>query len=442
MQLKNGIRPIKKDSRDLSFHRTFGALVSIFPENYDCDAGLGCPDQNNDGFPEGCSGYTQSELCQDEDGMKYKPSFTYLKTLQMEGQTDQGPCDLRDSLKSLQVFGVQGKDETTDAQAMSHKRGKYFDVFDGSGKDAFDSIRSSILQNALEKRSVSVGTPWFPEFTLTPSNGIVPIPRDYSLNRASWHNWKISGWKTIYGIPYLIGKPWVGDGRGDKGFFYFRREIINALFAINGSAGFTIRKFVPEDVQTVKLSLAQTLLSYFRMVLALIQKRNLGGLQSPLQTALSGLTISLKLFLIKIMNKPMNAEKLYEAAKASLGMDMSVNAPDELGCADAVNNIYFKAFGWKIAEPGTSTTQLFDVMEADIIRFAAVNDPLPGDIIISPTGYGTDHTQHGHMGIVAKYGILSNDSYTGTFRENFTYEGWLQYFKTKRGFPVLLYRCK
>lgn len=267
--VNSGIKKIRPDHRQLSLHRTFGA-VTQFPTEYNCDAGFGAPDQNTDGYPEGCTGYTQSELCQDEDGVQYKPSYTYGKTLQMEGLTGAQPVELRDSLKSLQVFGAQRIDETTDAQAMTHSRGKYFDVFDGSGLDKFDSIRSALLINAAEKRSVSVGTPWFPEFNQTPDTGIVPVPRTYNASGMPWHNWKICGWTTINGTPYLIGKPWIGK-TGHGGFYYFSRDISNKLFSISGSAGFTIRNHVvPGDVQTVKLSLLQTIASYYQMLLKII----------------------------------------------------------------------------------------------------------------------------------------------------------------------------
>lgn len=266
--IKHGVLPTKRDGNDYSFHKTFGAIAPYdFPDTYDCDAGLTMPDQNADGFSEGCTGYTQSELCGDEDGVVYKPSYTYEKTLLMANLAPGSPCDMRDSLKSTIVYGIQRTDESSDLQAFPHRRGQYFNV--QSTNDAFDGIRSALWQNRIYKRSVSIGTPWFSQWH-APIDGIVPMvsysgnPNDYP-----WHNWKISGWKTINGIPYLIGKTWQGKRYGDNGLAYFSRDIVNKIMDIPGVAAFTLAQADPNNIQTVKLFTLQTLLSFFQRLLKL-----------------------------------------------------------------------------------------------------------------------------------------------------------------------------
>lgn len=277
--MKDGIKPIKLDHRDHSFQRTFGAVSSslLLPSEYICDAGFGAPDQNVDGLPYGCSGYAQSELCQDEDSIHYKPEYTYDKTRLMEG-TYPSPvgCDIRDSLKSTLIYGVQGLDETTDQEAFGHHRGQYFNV--GPTEDYFEGIINALWLNRLEKRSVSMGTPWFPEW-LPPVNGgkvqadgIVSVPQTYDLAHVPWHNWKICGWKTMNGIRYLIGKPWCGPDFGDKGFCYFPQEIINKIMSIEGSAAFTLGKANKDNIVNVKLNLIDMVLSYIRMLINKILK--------------------------------------------------------------------------------------------------------------------------------------------------------------------------
>lgn len=131
-----------------------------------------------------------------------------------------------------------------------------------------------------------------------------------------------------------------------------------------------------------------------------------------------------------------NRERLYDMAKACLGKDIA-KTQDELGCAEAVNYVYKKTFGTPIGGE-TSTAGMYEVLKKDK-RFVKVDEPLFGDIIISPTGTSTLNALHGHVGIVAKYGILSNNSLNGLWQEKFTLQSWKIYY-TNRGFPVYYYR--
>lgn len=256
--ISSGVLPVKKDHRDRSYARTFGAAISL-PDELNLDAGFGMPDQNADGRPQGCTGYTQSELCQDEDKKEYQPGYTYDRTRMMEGTyPDDVPCQMRTSLKSTIDYGVLGKDETTDNEAGYHRRGAYYNVVDAPDLDAFDDVRSAMLSN---KRTVSVATPWFTEW-MNPNKGVLPFP---TSKPASYHNWKICGWKQIQGSLFLIGKPWQGSAFGDKGYVYISRTTFNKVMSMYGAAAFTVRKASMADYETVKLSMLQTIASYLRM---------------------------------------------------------------------------------------------------------------------------------------------------------------------------------
>lgn len=136
------------------------------------------------------------------------------------------------------------------------------------------------------------------------------------------------------------------------------------------------------------------------------------------------------------------SEKLYAVAKASLGIDASPRdvAPDEYGCAESVNELFKKTFGHYITNPGISTAQLYLAMLHDVNHFQIIKFPVPGAIIISPTGYGNGRLSNGHVGICGKFGIMSNSSATGKWSENYTLDAWIAYYKTKGGFPVVLFR--
>jgi hypothetical protein len=139
------------------------------------------------------------------------------------------------------------------------------------------------------------------------------------------------------------------------------------------------------------------------------------------------------------------AEKLYAAAYASIGRDMSNRAPDALGCADSLNNIHQKAFGFEIGG-GTSTYLLYHALAASD-RFAKVTIPQAGDIIICPSGYSSKGARNGHVGIVGRntapdgsLWVMSNDSFKGTWEANYTVKSWRAHFGTELGFPVHIYR--
>lgn len=261
----HGLKPIENRKANYSFTRTFGSVSPInLPDYYSSDAGLGFPDQNADGFPEACTGYTQSRLCSDEDKVLYKPYFTYDKTLQIEGGTLGDPCSIYDSLKSTIVYGVQKDTESTDTEAVMHKRGQYYQIQPTLSLDWFDAIRSTLYVNRGANRSVSIGTPWFPEWNHT-QRGVVLNPTT-PVQGLSWHNWQVVGWKTIGGEPFLIGKTWQGTSYGDEGYAYFSRETINKVMKLDGTGAFTLAQWdgTPLTIQYGILYTLQILIGYWR----------------------------------------------------------------------------------------------------------------------------------------------------------------------------------
>ena len=135
-----------------------------------------------------------------------------------------------------------------------------------------------------------------------------------------------------------------------------------------------------------------------------------------------------------------NAERLFDVAVASLGMDASPrdDAPDELGCADTVSNLIKKVVDFKVI---TGTYTLWDTFRKDT-RFQLIGESEEGAIIISPTGKGNGSIV-GHTGICGKDDIImSNDSLSGKFMENYTEDSWKKRYMEKGGFPMYYFRLK
>jgi hypothetical protein len=248
-----GLRPLPYDARDFDLHKTFGATAApAFPENYSVENGLWCPDQNRGGevfdlppMPFGCTDYTQADLCADDDRELKNP----LLLENVTRANARGGIDMRESLAAAKaVFG----------------RTAYFRVTPTYPLDFFDAIRLAMLSTRDEGRSVSVGTPWYPAWDDPHRGGILPIPPSFATGGLGWHNWKVAGWKTIGGAPYLVCKMWAGPSYGDKGFVYMSRELANAVLNISGAAAYTLTKVRPSDIQAIDFEFVKWVVSYIR----------------------------------------------------------------------------------------------------------------------------------------------------------------------------------
>lgn len=130
-------------------------------------------------------------------------------------------------------------------------------------------------------------------------------------------------------------------------------------------------------------------------------------------------------------------DKLYTLAKSCLGEDIAATQ-DELGCAEAVSYLMKKILPGFPAKGFLSTADLFHWLWLNP-GVKRVMEPQPGDIIISPTGLGKDPHTHGHVGIVGKEWIMSNNSMNGLWQATYTLETWNRYYAEKLGFPVQFY---
>jgi len=137
-----------------------------------------------------------------------------------------------------------------------------------------------------------------------------------------------------------------------------------------------------------------------------------------------------------------NGQKLYTTAKGLIGQILAAdNASDGygmFGCAESVNAAAVRALGHAIGG-GASTAAMWNALQ-DTTRFKAVSEPLPGDIVICPTGQSTLGAQlHGHVGITGITWFMSNDSETATWEANYTQPMWEQSFAA-RGFTTHYFR--
>ncbi len=137
-----------------------------------------------------------------------------------------------------------------------------------------------------------------------------------------------------------------------------------------------------------------------------------------------------------------NADKLVASTKKLLGHNLSegTGVPYYVACAISVNKVHQDAFGFPIGG-GASTSELYKALQSSKY-FELVTTSNPGCVIISPTGTGTKPAYpHGHVGLIANFGICSNDSSTGIFSENYKdINDWKHQFGDIEGYPTFLFK--
>lgn len=281
--MKHGTNPAKLDRRDYSFHRTFPQFAAAAPPilpnmEYSLDAGLDMPDQVADGYDFGCTGYTQTNCKQDQDKVRYDPGFTYEKTCDMEGHGLDRGCDIRNSAKSLRVYGALRQGEGSDEEAAKHRSGQDFSVDKAPGRDWFDSFRITLRaqRGSAIKHPISIGTIWFSEWHGVPQSGLLTehFTFDGDITHYLWHNYKISGEKMVGGEATLEVKSWQGRSVGNGGWLYMNRATFNKAFdSYYGTLAITQAAASEADIRTIKLDMLQTLLVYLNRMLALIGQR-------------------------------------------------------------------------------------------------------------------------------------------------------------------------
>lgn len=269
----------KLDHRDRDFLKTFkfaGVSKPTFPDEYDTDAGLWTPNQSevNPEFPNtppqpyGCTNYTSSDLAADLDGKLYDPGVLE----QVTHANALGGYDVRKSLLAAKSIGfISG----------------FYNIKAYQPLDYFDAIRLASFSGLPEKRSVSVGTPWYGEWAATISGAtknpdgtwsygvgdkgkpLMPMPSTLDYTGLGWHNWKIQGWKTINGSPWLVAKPWIGKVVGDNGRIYFDRATINAVMTLKFTIAFTATHITPKTLYTVDMAKMDELISRFKTLFGL-----------------------------------------------------------------------------------------------------------------------------------------------------------------------------
>jgi hypothetical protein len=135
----------------------------------------------------------------------------------------------------------------------------------------------------------------------------------------------------------------------------------------------------------------------------------------------------------------MSKKTLLDVCKENLGKDASPAdiVDDVVGCAETVTTLLRTVYPQTPIITGTYT--LLEYFKNPKNGYVQTSDTTPETIIISGTGTGNGSIR-GHVGIFSENGlIMSNDSATGKWLENYDYHTWTRRYKDKGGMPIYLF---
>lgn len=208
-----------------------------------------------------------------------------------------------------------------------------------------------------------------------------------------------------------------GVDMGDNFAFFCCHEITHALYMIQGGVDNTHKYFYSTDPKQALIEISPNV---GRMSLMTRLAKYLGQLMGLYAKQKTGIS-----------------QKIYDTAFSLIGQYLTLDSsvPKNLNCAQTVSYI-LKNVGLPIPNKGLSGTIVLNEWlkkHADL-----VTSPTVGDIIISIT----QGDNHGHVGIVGKTSIMSNDSATGLLKAYYNLKSWNEFYVKTKKLGTFYYRIR
>ncbi|MES2060220.1 MAG: hypothetical protein V4438_04285 [Patescibacteria group bacterium] len=254
-----GLHPLPpkapKEQEDFSLAGVFGIpALPCLPEG---DFFVSSPIKiKTQALDDNCSGCATAAVSEDQEGEELSGEFQFFvtKTIVLKGSKTWG-ADLRSaalssvnvgslpqSIADMHLKDPHDRDAVLNPDtwpcalfeiAKRYAKGSMFKI--DYPWDTFTNIRAALYQHRYaitsEKNSILLGSKWYPDWTHAP-NGV--IPKFYSQDNAGGHAFKCFGQKLINGEIYLAMQLSNGEEIGDKGEFYFPKDVVNKEFTPYG----------------------------------------------------------------------------------------------------------------------------------------------------------------------------------------------------------------
>lgn len=250
MEIKNGLKPLPKDTRDFKLGSVFTpASILAVPLKDFIIGKAGIKDQ---GPTFRCSGYATAVTLEPWEGVSLSGDYIYAKAKQIENDTSNG-ANLRSVAKAVLNYGaVEEKDWKElnisdqdirqwwgllryDGLAFQHKQKSYLFL----NNSDFDTVLAEIWEH---QQRIVVGTTWLSSWTNSPT-----IYQDGGVE-VGGHALSACGQKIINGVRYIAVQNSYGEKIGDHGIQYFSKEMWDKYFPPYGALLF-------KDLTEMELSL-------------------------------------------------------------------------------------------------------------------------------------------------------------------------------------------
>ena len=131
---------------------------------------------------------------------------------------------------------------------------------------------------------------------------------------------------------------------------------------------------------------------------------------------------------------PTATEKLYDLSKSLLGtrLGRDKSIPWMVNCANACTDVLIRAGVKGLPPKGIAGTAALLSFLEDSTEFKEVDVYTPGAVIINATGTGNGKIR-GHVGLAGYHTIMSNNSETGFWDDQWNWERWYNYYEKYGG---------
>lgn len=388
-----------KDSRDLFYSKHYGQ-TPFFPTELNVDTGTADTIQ-----PAGsvlCTAITVCDIACDQVGTEY----SYMELFSRVPSTNEG-AEPRKVLSEAVKNGLTPLELAK--QGIVEKKWKSYFRADEGDLDFFDNIRSALY---LAQSPVALCTPWYWGWV---SRHVLTLEE----NVTNYHMYSAEGWAVVDGEPMLIIEAWIGKKQ------YMPRAVCNKMFSSWGSQAWVLATDEIDGKRTK--TIMQKIIDALTNVIILIREQI--TLKQPMETD------------VKETVSPFPAsQKIYDISKSLLKKHLTLDesVPKNVGCAQALSYV-LKQCGYPIPKGGISGT--YTLWQWLKVHFTEVEAGKPGDIIINATGTGLS-TRRGHVGVVGKYQIMSNNSITGLWDTAWELRDWLRFYEEQGKMKTRYFRAK
>lgn len=241
----HGLVPHAEDKRDIPFGSIFSMpKLSDLPASFLVSSPIKIKDQLD---TDRCAAYAGTAVSEDQEETELSPEWQFYQAKKIQGKMDEWGCDLRSMALSFVKKGSLPKrncdyDASTarsvildpknwnmnlETLAASFKKQSF--MFVKGPYDFFDNCRATLWKNRKDKESILTGTIWHMEWIDAPMGLISSLGRPLE-----GHALKIYGWTVMNGNTVLVAQLSNGENIGNRGIFYFTREVINQCFTFGG----------------------------------------------------------------------------------------------------------------------------------------------------------------------------------------------------------------